>query len=79
MSEERLTWKEAVRRVMIRYSDLAIQRIHACLHGRCDEFMAQSTARECWHYGLLFRDGHIEKTGGRIYDPRKVVYLKKGD
>lgn len=77
--KEELTWKEAVKRIMLRYSALAIRRINACLRGEPEEHFAQTAARECGHYGLLFRDGYIEKPYGRRYDPRKIVYLKRGN
>lgn len=78
MNEKRLTWKEALRRVMLRYSKLAIQRIHACLHGDGDEFVAGQTARECWHYGLLFRDGEIQRSGRKPYTGEVEYLTKKG-
>ncbi len=58
-----MTWRDAVKTVMLRYSNLALERIHACLHKGGPEFQAVSASRECWHYGLLFRDGKIERSG----------------
>lgn len=79
MNEKRLTMKEACRRVMLRYSDLAIQRIRDAVRRReFDPFRAVSASRECWHYGLLYRDGYIEHADGRRYTG-EVVYLKRGN
>lgn len=67
-----MKWKAALKIIMLRYSVLALKRIKTCICTDCDSFKAVAVARECWHYALLYKNGCIEKSGGRIYDPRKV-------
>lgn len=71
-----MTWKEALQRIMLRYSALTIRKINDCLRGDEDDFRVQAAARECWHYGLLHQDGYIEKRNGSRYTG-EVVYLER--